>query len=375
MARHVRLWLASLRSGTLSCAKPVSSPNFGSATTHSTRREWLTRACAGGIAGLYARRVQSQERAAAVPYVRPFGPRAPWNVPIEHIPRHADSNDLVQRLFFDPAGARNTKFQIALDAYAYAVYSAAKSTGPAPIKTYWPTNLTGKIPWNPAWKPAVGLAGQMIVLDEENGLEWDLSEVDYKLFVVNAATANLVPGDYRTNEVGFPPSRGSGIPFLAMLVRPAEIRAGVIEHALSMSVGNISGFSFVAPATKLEFPRGGRAGIPAGTRYSLIVTDAEIDLWLRRLPKDLSDRTRETARIIAVALRDYGWFVTDVSLGNLLHFESRVSAEREWLALGLDDQTIRKTEYPRDLVAGLLTSDRIVAYPPSDQYPEAWRAR
>lgn len=337
-----------------------------------SRRKWLASAVAGGVAGFTAADCWSQ---ATPGYVRPFGPRAPWNVPIEHLPRHDESNVLVQRLFFDPTGARNTRFQVTVDAYAMAVYDAAKSTAPAPIKSYWPSNLTGKLPWNPQWKPAVGLAGQMIILDHMNGLEWDLSEVDYKLFVVNAATANLVPGDFRTREVGFPPSRGSGIPFLAMLVRPAEVRAGVIEHALSMSVGNISGVEFVPPATKLEFPRGGRAGIPVGTRYSLMITDAELDLWLRRLPKDLSDRTRETARIVAVALRDYGWFVTDVSPGNLLHFESRVTAEREWLSLGLDDQKIRKSEYPRDLIDGLLTPERIVAYAPSDQYPEAWRAR
>lgn len=311
----------------------------------------------------------------APPVVRPFGPKAPWNVRVEHLAVHPESDLLVGRMFIDDRGQRAARFQITIDTHTFPVYDATTSLGPTPIKTYWPSNLTGKIPWNPAWKPGVGADAMMIVLDEANGLEWDLEKVDFRIQVINAARANMVTGDYRKKEDGFLGSRGSGIPYLAGLVRPQEVQAGRIDHALSMSVPNISGTTFVAPALKAEFPQGAKFGIPAGTRFALRATDQEIDLWLNSLPKELTLRTRDTARIIAVALRDYGWFITETSPANLFHFESRVTAEKAWLGLGFEAKKVRRNEYPRDLMDSLLTSERIIAYAPSDQYPEAWRAR
>jgi len=317
----------------------------------------------------------SAQDALLADHQRPFGPKAPWNVPVEHLTVHPESKLLVGRMFLDDRGLRAARFQITIDTHTFAVHDAATSLGPTLIKTYWPSNLTGKIPWNPAWKPAAGADAMMIVLDEANGLEWDLEKVDFRLQVINASRANMVTGDYRAKENGFLGSRGSGIPYLAGLVRPEEVQAGRIEHALSMSVPNISGSEFVAPALKAEFPQGAKFGIPAGTRFALRMTDTEIDLWLNSLPKELTLRTRDTARIIAVALRDYGWFITETSPANLFHFESRVTAEKDWLNLGFEFKKVRRNEFPRDLMDSLLTSERIVAIAPSDQYPEEWRAR
>lgn len=318
--------------------------------------------------------VRAQEARENKPMTRPFGDKAPWNVPVEHVPQHPESGLLVSRMFLDDRGRRSSRFQITIDTHTFTVHDAESSQGPTPIKTFWPSNLKGKIPWNPAWKSAAGADAMMIVLDENNGLEWDLERVDFRLNTIHAHRANLVEGDYRTKVDGFPGSRGSGLPYLMGLVRPEEIQAGRIEHALSMSVPNISGTEFSAPALKAEFPRGAKYGIPAGTRFALQATDQEIDLWLTSLPKELTLRTRETARIIAIALREYGWFITETSPANLFHFESRVTAEKEWLELGLESKKVGRYEYPRDLMDLVLTPERIVAHVPSDQYPDAWRA-
>ncbi|MBI1348813.1 hypothetical protein GC163_21280 [bacterium] len=347
-------------------------------THRTTARQRSRRAfIAGAISSLgilTGRPLLAQPAEAEQPRLRPFGPKAPWNVRVEHLPQHPDSKRLVGSMFLDDRGLRTSRFQVTIDTHTYPVHDAATSLGPTPIKVFWPTNLVGKMPWNPAWKPAAGPEAALIVLDAQNGLEWDLDKVDYRLQVINAAHANMVSGDYRTKEDGFLGSRGSGLPFLAGLVRPEEVQAGVIEHALSMSVPNISGSEFVAPALKAEFPHGAKAGIPAGTRFALRVTDQEIDVWLNSLPQELTLRTRETAKILAVALRDYGWFITETSPSNLFHLESRVTAEKDWLDLGLQPQKTRRKEYPRDLVDAILTSERIVAIAPSDQYPEEWRA-
>jgi hypothetical protein len=337
-----------------------------------TRRKWLATAAMMGIG---AGRGVAAQVATDAPYVRPFGPRAAWNLPVANLPEHADGQGMVTRLFRDAGGNRNQSFAITTDSHTYAVYDARTAIGPMAIKPYWPSNLVGKIPWNPLWKSPVATDGGIIVLDAELGLEWDLLKVQYRQQLVQADFANLVPGDYRTREDGFEASRGSGLPYLAMLVRPEEIQHGVIEHALSMTIPNASTAEFVAPALKADFPRGVRIGVPAGTRFALRYTDGELDRWVAKLPAKVSERARATARIIATALRDYGWFVTDASPGNLLQFEANASADKKWAKLGLETMKVLKDEYPRDLVNTLFSPDRVVAYAPADQYPEELRAR
>ncbi len=125
----------------------------------------------------------------------------------------------------------------------------------------------------------------------------------------------------------------------------------------------------MAPATKIEHPEHPADGIPQGMRFALRVSDQEIDQWLNELPKELPETTRESARVIAVALRDYGWFITDSSGAAHFQFESRVTSGEKWNALGLDDREINDKKYPRDLLDGLITKERIYVIVPSDQYP------
>jgi hypothetical protein len=302
------------------------------------------------------------------PYQRPYGALAPWNVPVAGLPRHPDSNWYSERLWYDAAG-RPGDFNLGFDRYTYPVYYLAEATGMYRVRTTWDSNLDGQlIPWNPNWRPAPGNDSQVIILDPERGREWNLYKVEFRGDTVYATNGNLVPGDYRTRTRGYPPSRGVGIPYLAMLVRPQEIAAGRIDHALSLPIRNTSGQYYVAPATKLEHSTG-RPGIPEGMRFALDVTEEEIQRWASRFGS-ASSQTRRSAVIIARALRDYGWFITDTSGGAQFQFEANVSAQREWESLGLGDRRLSDTRrLPRDMLDGLLTRDRIYAVVPSNQYP------
>lgn len=307
--------------------------------------------------------------ASAQEWQRPFGPNAPWNVPVEGLPEHPQSDHYASLLWNDSTAARPGNFNLGFEEYTYPVYNAMDATGLYPVDTEWDTNIDGTlIPWNPHWRPAPGTDAQVIILDPRTGREWDLWQVDFDGTTVFATNGSLVPGDYRTYEGANPPSRGVGIQYLAMLVRPESIRAGVIDHALSMPIINTDGDTFVAPATKLEHPDN-PPGIPEGMRFALDVTDAEIDAWVESLPEELPPPARRAARIIGVALRDYGWFITDTSGGAFLQFEANVTAGKEWAALGLTDREIGDKRYPRDLLDGLMQRDRIYAVVPSDQYP------
>lgn len=299
-------------------------------------------------------------------YRRPYGAGAPWNVRVEGLPRHPKSDEYVDLLWKSTA-QRGGNFNLSFDDYTYPVYSVSEATTTYTVVTRWPSNLNGQqIPWNPDWRPAPGSDAQVIILDEKTGREWNLFQVRTTGTTVYATNGNLVPGDYRTRTRGFEPSRGIGIPYLAMLVRPEEIAAGRIPHALSMPARGTSGQFYLPPATKLEHKHG-RPGIPVGLRFALDVTDAEIEAWLNDLP-GTSSQTRRSARIIAEALRDYGWFITDAAGSSHIQFEANLTAKQDWAALGLSPRGAGPYMLPRDLLDGLVTRDRIYAIVPSDWY-------
>ncbi len=310
-------------------------------------------------------RPQGGDVAAA--YVRPYGPRAPWNIPASGLPRHPQSDLYRDRLWYDAPSTRPGNFNLNFRAYTYPVYYASDASGEFPVRSRW-GNLDGKqVPWNPEWKPAPGTDAQVILLDPEMGREWNFWQVEFREGVIHASNANLVDGDYWTKEDGFAPSRGIGVQYLAMLVRPEEVRQGEIAHALSMPIRNTDGTYFVSPATKLEHP-GRPEGIPEGMRFALDVTDEEIEEWVASLPDEVA-QIKHYGRIVARALRDYGWFITDTSGAAHLQNEAWVSAGDEWSALGLDTLRVANKEYPRDLLDGLMRRERIYAIVPSDQYP------
>jgi hypothetical protein len=303
-------------------------------------------------------------------YVRPFGPHAPWNIPLSGLPRLAQS-DLYAALLWNAAPSDHPgNINLDFESYTYPVYYADATTRLYPIRTKKRTDIRGgQVPWDPAWRAAPGSDAQVIILDPDIGREWDLWQVSFDGETVHVSNGSLVPGDYRTKEDGNPPSRGIGIQYLAMLVRPQEIAQGKIGHALSMPIKNTSKDVYVAPATKLEGKGRSQEAIPEGTRFGLQVTDQEIEAWIRTLPSELPPATRQSARIIAQALRDYGWFITDNAGGAAFQFESRITAGDRWAELGLDERSIGYKQYPRDLLDGLLSQERIYAVVPSDQYP------
>lgn len=196
--------------------------------------------------------------------------------------------------------------------------------------------------------------------------------------------------DYRSYGGNNPKTRGVGIDRYAMLLTPEEVAAGQVRHALSMPVyntmnggttcteaqmgtnafGSTCGQA-VAPAGNFE--RNGstyqgcgeptstalspeayrRTTVPAGMRFALKATPAEIEGWLDA--RGYTGAKRTTMRILAVALVNYGWFVTD-STCYRANFQAAGAANpataAKWRALGIDDDG-------SDAFDGLITRDRI----------------
>jgi hypothetical protein len=305
-------------------------------------------------------------------YVRPFGPNAPWNIPVADLPRAGNSDELAAKLWNDSYTDRELRnFNINNTWYTYPVYEVTENTRYFPVidRNGW-GNLGGtRIPFDPSWRPAPGSDAQIIILDPATGREWNLWQASFDGRSVTVSNGNLVPGSYFDKEDGFSSSRGIGIQYSAMLVRPEEVAQGVIQHALSMPIRNTSGSEFVAPGTKLEFPGVRPDGIPTGTRFALDVSYEDIDAHLARLPASVPDVTKASLRTIMVAMKDYGWFITDTSGSTHIQLESTTTAQKEWEALGMIDRDYGGAVYPRDALDGLITRSRIVAFVPSDQYP------
>jgi hypothetical protein len=74
--------------------------------------------------------------------------------------------------------------------------------------------------------------------------------------------------------------------------------------------------------------------VPEGTRFSIDVTDTQIEAWLNS--RGYTGTLRNTARTIARGLRDYGWFLGDSSPTSAHWvFDSSPSARTQWKAMGV----------------------------------------
>lgn len=223
--------------------------------------------------------------------------------------------------------------------------------------------------------------------------------------------------DYRTSKA-LAGDRGLGLTGLPMTITPEEVEQGEIRQALYMEafntmtgpactdaqlssgnygvLGKTCGYA-IAPAQTHEWKNATdvartnpgiapncpdttadrfkdvdtgqtiaqRVGlaqqIPSGMRFALDMTDNEIDAWLAT-KTDYSARKKQTARIFAIALRDYGWIVGDTTCWGA-HFPLAGSAnpvtKQKWANLGIADESSQK------LLNGLFKREKIYVVSPS----------
>lgn len=361
--------------------------------------------------------------------VRYFGPDAPWNLTAAQVGRSLRYAGYADRFWraADLRGRDDPSFRGQVDVlfgdYSVPIYDRREATTEVRVfRTFWgwpgtiPTG--GTIPWNPSWQPAGGTDATLLVVDPSTGSDIELWAIqrgnwsscltpenllagyvpDQDLCV---GTANLIthadsrPVDVR-RERGRTPVRGMGVEKLALLTRADEVASGRIDHALEMTVGNTMfgpacpggpddpgagvtcGF-FLPPATKVEHAEGPAAvcstepgadepaartdTVPSGMRFALAMTDREIDAWLAG--RQLAEPLRSTARIFAVALRDYGWMVAETSCaGASIETDGLTNpvTAATWARLGVTSPEVGAT-----LLDGLFTRDRIVVLNPSDR--------
>jgi len=282
------------------------------------------------------------------------------------------------------------------------------------------------IPWNPDWRPADGKDSFIHIVDKVTGQQWGLWNVSWWSFgtAYNSNFSCLQNGDNlppiwlfgrnvggvgydRSSQLcaasaytvktpqgriahadstgNFPGASGGG--WHVPGVSPAEVSSGAIRRPLHLAIANtmtgpqctptqrldpsaigtICGDA-VAPAGQFELfasassPFELSRQVPEGTRFAITATDAEIGEWLTT--RGYTGPKRETARVFAVALRDYGMLVGDSTAGGASLSVASVenpTDRQAWAALGIDGSN----GDPKDLLYGLFTKDNTVAFEPA----------
>jgi len=320
--------------------------------------------------------------------------------------------------------ARRGHVEVRFRSYAVPIYDAADATTTARVfQSVWSQSAQGfgtleigdKVPWNPDWAPGPGTDRAMVVVEPRTGRAWEY-------WGMGEAPSGCVDFLGPNAQAGFDPAnrahlcaagawsydnlhtasdadgtttavRGMGINKLAMVTRADEVAAGVIPHALQLMVTNVlfggpvcapargaaapgagstCGY-YLPPATRVEWedgppdicadrPANTRAererSVPMGLRLALRITDAEIDRWLDS--RGYEGPLRRTARIFAVALRDYGAIVSESACsGTGIQTDGLINpdAARTWEQAGIVDDG---GDTPAgDLLDGLITRDRL----------------
>lgn len=178
------------------------------------------------------------------------------------------------------------------------------------------------------------------------------------------------PGFSAPQVVG---ARGSGLPLFAGLIRPGELNAGRIEHALAISVPGPAQGSFVQPASSTD-GNGRQKSLPEGARIRL-KADATLSAPVDPVtgePIPMTAQQRRYADAIILALRTYGAIVVDRAAVPTLYAQRDVTGDmlqgNELQGLHLEDFEVlevgKRYEYPPhdpeagdDTGSGTVTTD------------------
>ena len=152
-------------------------------------------------------------------------------------------------------------------------------------------------------------------------------------------------------------ARGSGLPLFAGLIRPNELRAGLINHALAISVPGPAQGVFVQPASATD-GNGRVSSLPEGARIRLkanVRVPRPIDPITKK-PIRMTAQQKRMSDAIVAALRTYGAIVVDRAAVPTLYAQRDVTsamiAGTELLGLHMEDFEViklgQKYQFPPD---------------------------
>jgi hypothetical protein len=241
--------------------------------------------------------------AAGKPARRAFSPESPFNKKIPpRTPTDPASQAAIRSLL-----AFGQTVNVNLGSWTPPVFVATKTS---PVKSVQlPRGASVDVPVPSGAAPSTDTDGYLTIIDRPRGCTYDFFRAQQRgdgSWVAGGAAAFRLGGTGVHRPWGV---RASGFALLAGLIRPSEVRANRIEHALVMGIPNTSP-SFRAPATTSDGRTPG--GIAMGSHFQL---DPNFDV--SRLPPD--------QRMIARAMQRYGVYIGDTSGAITLYAQNTAS--------------------------------------------------
>lgn len=288
---------------------------------------------------------------------RPYAAFSAWNTPIGANPVIDPNSANMIALF------KSTRNGGAISSdptqYTYPVYWADASTprrtvscvvyGCAVYQNGSVSRVTSlSVPIPNGATQSSGTDAQMIVVDTVTGMEYGFYHASRRSdgnWQADNGYVYPISGDASAPRLG---SRGAGIPYLAGLVRPWEIRQGHIDHAIAFAYEFTKAGKCVYPATKTDGKSSHQFALPEGARLQLnpALTNADFD----RMGLNAAGKT------IARALQQYGMILVDTGGSPKIMVENLAAnplTTDSWASLGVDQRTIWGIPYDQFRVLGL----------------------
>ncbi len=240
----------------------------------------------------------------------PFAPTSIWNAPLS------------SRAAVDPnsgAYVSNLLAQVArsgpwLNTYAYStpVFTVPASQRNVTVKLDDTTNPQGpalrrswlRVPVPSRARPAAGTDAHMVVWQPATDRMWEFWKMARRSDGWHARWGGTITRVSRSPGYYADPSRwgatATSLPLLGGLIRPSELAAGHINHALAMAIPAARAGYFDWPAQRTDGWVRSRTAIAEGQRFRL---DPRLDLRSLSLPP--------LVRMIAEATQRYGIIVRD----------------------------------------------------------------
>ncbi len=242
----------------------------------------------------------------------PFAADSVWNAPLSPAaPLSPQSATYVSQLQQQVAryGAWINTTQFSVPVYTVG---ASQARVPVVLDTHGGSGdllareLRQGVPIPPGAAPAAGSDRHLVVWQPSTDTVWEFWNMER----VNGAwharwggkmtNASASPG-YYTNPKDWGGSATS-LSLLGGLIRPSELRAGHIDHALALALPHAAAGRFVAPAQRTDGNDRSPSAIPEGTRFRL---NPKVDVDSLHLPP--------VTRELALAAQHYGMIVRDQS--------------------------------------------------------------
>jgi len=325
---------------TASGGTPSAGPSTGGAQDgHGTGGATSGGSGASGTGG-------SSAASASSGVYRPFAADSPWNTPIADPPM-LDPNSDALIADFESSSEWGEHLDVNLDEYSIPLFWADAST---PRVTMTARNVGGtgfsggsdragasaEVPMPDGAAPDPESDHHLLIVDRDADVEWgfwDTSDSDGEWACGVGAMLDLSgsgvrpAADEAANWWEAHGARACGFGLIAGLIRPEEIEAGVIEHALVVAYPHIRSRYFTPPASTAQGTNGVGAeperGIPCGGRI-------QFDPTINVDSLDVSDAGRTILR----ALQVYGAYVGDYSGAINLYADNSPAAREYWDSIG-----------------------------------------